>query len=57
MLFSVLLGGIILYLVVRFIHTPALAAGCMLLCFGAAALVLYYLLATWGIKRYWQLEG
>jgi len=57
MLFSVLLGGIILYLVVRFIHTPALAAGCMLLCFGAAALVLYYFLATWGIKRYRQLEG
>lgn len=57
MLFSVLLGGVILYTVIRFIHTPALAAGYMLLCFGAAALVLYYLLVTWGIKRYRQLEG
>jgi len=57
MIFSVLLGGVILYLVVRFIHNPALAAGCMLLCFGAAALVLYYLLTTWGIKRYQELEG
>ena len=57
MIFSVLLGGVILSMIVRFVHTFALAAWCMLFCFGAAALVLYYLLTTWGVKRYQELEG
>ncbi|HWP96497.1 MAG TPA: hypothetical protein VN426_06575 [Syntrophomonadaceae bacterium] len=57
MLFALLLGGAILYMVIRFIHSPFLAAGFMLLCFGLAALTLYYLLMTWGIERYQNLEG
>jgi len=57
MLFAVLLGGAILYTVIRFIHSPIMAVGFMLLCFALAALVLYYFLMTWGIKQYEMLEG
>lgn len=57
MVVSILLGGIILYLVVRFIHSPVWAALFMLLCFGLAALILYYWLMTWGVQRYHNLEG
>jgi ABC-2 type transport system permease protein len=57
MLAAILLGGIILYIVVRFIHSPVWAAMFMLICFGLSALVLYYLLITWGIEQYHKLEG
>lgn len=56
-LFSILLGGAVLYIVVRFIHSPTLAAAFMLCCFGLAAVVLYYLLITKGIEQYRKLEG
>ncbi|MEN6327202.1 MAG: hypothetical protein ABFD18_13505 [Syntrophomonas sp.] len=57
MLAAILLGGTILYIVIRFIHSPAWAALFMLLCFGLTALLLYYFLITWGIERYRNLEG
>jgi ABC-2 type transport system permease protein len=57
MLFSILLGGAVLYIVIRFIHSPTLAATFMLGCFGLAAVVLYYLLMTKGIEQYRKLEG
>jgi ABC-2 type transport system permease protein len=57
MLAAILLGGIILYIVVRFIHSPVWAAMFMLICYGLSALVLYYLLITWGIEQYHKLEG
>ena len=57
MIFAILLGGGILYIVVRYIHAPVPAAVFMLICFGLAGLVLYYLLSIWGIKRYQQLGG
>lgn len=56
-LFSILLGGVVLYMVVRFIHSPTLAATFMLGCFGLVAVVLYYLLMTKGIEQYRKLEG
>lgn len=57
MLAAITIGGVILFIVFRFIHSPLPAAGFMLLCFSLAALVLYYVLTTWGIERYRQLEG
>ncbi len=57
MLLAILLGGVIIYVVVRYIHTPVQAALFMLLGFGLAALLLYYFLISWGIKRYYELEG
>lgn len=57
MLFSLLLGGAVLFIVIRFIHSPLPAAGFMLFCFGLTSLVLYRLLMTWGIRRYQKLEG
>lgn len=57
MLAAIIIGGVILFIVFRFIHSPLPAAGFMLLCFSLAALVLYYVLTTWGIERYRQLEG
>ncbi|MDD3363513.1 MAG: hypothetical protein PHZ03_00880 [Syntrophomonas sp.] len=56
-LFSILLGGAVLYIVVRFIHSPTLAATFMLCCFGLAAVIMYYLLMTRGIEQYRKLEG
>jgi ABC-2 type transport system permease protein len=56
-LFSTLLGGAVLYIVVRFINSPLTAAIFMLFCFAVAAIVLYYLLMTRGIKQYRVLEG
>ncbi|MCX5780237.1 MAG: hypothetical protein NTV45_05360, partial [Firmicutes bacterium] len=57
MLVAITIGGIILFIAFRFIHSPLPAAGFMLLCFGLLALALYYVLITWGIARYRQLEG
>lgn len=57
MIFSVLLGGAILVPTIRFIHTLWLAAGFMFGCFLLTAVVLYYILMTWGVKRYGELEG
>lgn len=57
MIFSVLLGGAILYPTIRFIHTLWLAAGFMFVCFLLTAVILYYILMTWGVKRYRELEG
>ncbi len=57
MLFSILLGGAVLYIVIRFIHSPILATVFMLCCFGVAAVVFYYLLMTRGIEQYRKLEG
>lgn len=57
MLPSILIGGIIIFIVIRFIHSPLSAATFMFLCFGLLALLLYYLLMTWGIERYHKLEG
>jgi len=57
MLFAVLLGGAILYTVIRFIHTPIIAAGFMMICFGLIGLLFYYLLMTRGIKQYEKLQG
>jgi ABC-2 type transport system permease protein len=56
-LFSILLGGAVLYIVIRFINSPTLAAAFMLCCFGLAAVLLYYLLMTKGIEQYHKLEG
>jgi len=56
-LFSILLGGAVLYTVLRFIHSPTLAAIFMVCCFSLAAVVLYYLLMTKGIEQYRKLEG
>ena len=56
-LFSILLGGAVLYIVVRFLHSPLSSALFMLGCFGLAAIVLYYLLIAYGIKKYQMLEG
>ena len=57
MLFTVMLGGAILYVVIRFIHSPAMAAGFMMICFGLIGLLFYYLLMTRGIEQYEKLEG
>lgn len=57
MLLAILLGGGIIYVVVRYIHTPVQAALFMLLGFGLAAVLLYYFLMTWGVKRCYELEG
>ncbi|MDD3268735.1 MAG: hypothetical protein PHX14_05390 [Syntrophomonadaceae bacterium] len=57
MLLAILLGGAIIYIVIRFIHTPVSAALFMLLGFGLAASLLYYFLMTWGVKRCQELAG
>ncbi|MEN6328083.1 MAG: hypothetical protein ABFD18_17965 [Syntrophomonas sp.] len=57
MLLAILLGGGIIYVVVRYLHTPVQAALFMLVGFGLVALLLYYFLMTWGIKRCYELEG
>lgn len=57
MMGAVLLAGPILYVVFRFIHTPATAAALMLVYFGLIALMMYYFLMDWGVKRYDRLEG
>ncbi len=57
MLLAILLGGGIIYIVIRYIHTPVQAALFMLLGFGLAALFLYYFLMTWGVRRCHELEG
>ncbi|ABI69333.1 putative ABC transporter permease subunit [Syntrophomonas wolfei] len=57
MLVAILLGGGIIYIVIRYIHTPVQAALFMLLGFGLAALFLYYFLMTWGVRRCHELEG
>lgn len=56
LLFCMLFGGVIIYTVVRFIHSPVGAASFMLFCFIAVSAVFYYLLMTWGVKRYQELE-
>jgi ABC-2 type transport system permease protein len=56
-IFAILMGGAILYVTVRFIHSTTLATAFMLGCFGLAAVILYYLLMTKGIKQYQSLEG
>lgn len=57
MLFSILTGGGIIYLAIRFFDNPAAAALFMLVCFGMTALFLYYWLMTRGIELYKKLEG
>lgn len=57
MLLALLLGGAVIYPIIRYMHSLAYAAGFMLLCFGLLALGLYYLLMTWGVQRYQELEG
>jgi len=57
MLASILIGGCIIYIVIRFFHTLAAAAAFMFGGFGLLALVLYYWLMTRGIELYQQLEG
>ncbi len=57
MLFALLFGGVIVFVVVRFIHALTMAAGFMLIAFGLAAVVLYYCLMTWGVRHYQELEG
>ncbi|MEN6348608.1 MAG: hypothetical protein ABFD08_04305 [Syntrophomonas sp.] len=57
MLFAILLGGAILYIVIRFIHSPLQASLFMFFGFGLAALLLYYFLMIWGIERCRKLEG
>ncbi len=56
-LFAILLGGAVLFIVVRFLDSPLTAALFMLAGFGLVALILYYLLMTRGIKQYQILEG
>lgn len=57
MLLAILLGGAIIYTVIRFLHTPVTAAVFMLLAFGLAAVFFYYFLMTWGVKQYNKLEA
>jgi len=57
MLCSILMGGGILYIVIRFIHNPILAALFMLGSFGLIAAVLYFLLMSKGITQYSKLES
>jgi len=54
---SILLGGGIIYIVIRFFQDMAAAAAFMFGCFGLLALVLYYWLMTRGIELYRKLEG
>jgi len=56
MLFSMLIAGIVVYFVVSYFRT-ALAATLFMLCFfTVTAVILYYLLMSWGIRRYQKLE-
>ena len=57
MLASILIGGCILYIVIRFFQDMAAAAAFMFGCFGLLALAIYYWLMTRGIELYRQLEG
>jgi ABC-2 type transport system permease protein len=57
MIFSILLGGTVLFIAVRFIQNFNLAAAFMLVCFGIAGAFLYYLLMSKGINKYGELEG
>jgi len=57
MLASILIGGCIIILVIRFIHTLAAAAAFMFGGFGLLGLVLYYWLMSRGIEFYRKLEG
>jgi len=57
MLASILIGGCIIYTVIRFFHTLAAAAAFMFGGFGLLAWVLYYWLMTRGVEYYQKLEG
>lgn len=57
MSFSILLGGSIIYIAIRFFNNPSAAAVFMLVCFGLTALFLYYWLMTRGIEFYRKLEA
>lgn len=55
-LLALLLGGAVIYPIIRFIHSLAYAVGFMLLCYSLLTAGLYYLLMTWGVQRYQELE-
>jgi ABC-2 type transport system permease protein len=57
MLASILMGGCVLYSVIRFFQDIAAAAAFMSGCFGLSAVALYYWLMTSGIELYRELEG
>jgi ABC-2 type transport system permease protein len=57
MLSSILMGGGVLYSVIRFFQDLTTAAAFMLGCFGLLALVIYYWLMSRGIQLYRRLEG
>lgn len=57
MMFAVLFGGAIIYTVIRYVNSLSYAALLMLLYFCLAGVILFYLLQTWGVKTYCQLEG
>ncbi|MGE5397441.1 MAG: putative ABC transporter permease subunit [Chitinophagales bacterium] len=54
---AVVLGAPILYGTYRLTHSPTTAAITMFACFGILAVLLYYVLVTWGIEQYRKLEG
>ncbi|MDD4802852.1 MAG: hypothetical protein PHF24_07920 [Syntrophomonas sp.] len=56
-LFSILLGGSVIFIVIRWIDSPTMAAAFMITCFSLVALVLYNLLMTKGIEQYRKIEG
>jgi len=56
MLFSMLLAGLVIYFVVSYFSSALRAALFMLGFFTVLAVILYYLLMNWGIRRYQKLE-
>lgn len=56
MLFSMLIAGLVIYFVVSYFTTALRAALFMLVFFTVLAVILYYLLMNWGIRRYQKLE-
>ncbi|MGE5391217.1 MAG: putative ABC transporter permease subunit [Deltaproteobacteria bacterium] len=57
MLFALLIAGAAAYFVINYFHSPLSAALFMVVCFTLLAVLLYYLLMTWGIRRYHELQG
>jgi ABC-2 type transport system permease protein len=57
MLTAIVLGGAIIYAVVKFIESPQAAASFMLVSFGVLGLIFYFVLMSWGIAHYEELDG
>jgi len=56
MLLSMLMAGLVIYFVVGYFHTALQATLFMLCFFTITAVLLYYLIMSWGIRRYQKLE-